>query len=736
DQSDCGVACLLSLIQYHGGEGSLETLRKISGTTKQGTTLLGLYQAADKLGFKAEGCEADIDSLIDHGEPVILHILIDKRLKHFVVCYGFENDEFIIGDPVNGIKHYSTRDLEEIWQSKICLTLLPGKGFKKAVHVERSKKQWFLKLLKEDYALLRISLGLGLGMAILGMAMATFSQKLIDDILPSQDYGKLVTGIVLVGFLLLVRVGFTVLRDYFLIRQSKDFNNRIIDNFFGSLLHLPKPFFDTRKIGELVARLNDTRRIQRVIRTVVGSFGIDALVVLVSFVFLFYYSWETGLISLFCLPFYFWLLYRFNAKIINAQKDNMQGYAHSESNFISTIQGIATIKNNNQHGYFQDLNKTVYGNFQEKSFKLGLVNVRLSLLSSVFSVVFLIIVLTFNAFQVFNDKLMLGELMAILGVAGSLLPSIANLALVTIPINEAKIAFNRMFEFTTMKKEDSGLVKLEEFTSLEIESLSFRFPGRSQLLTNINLKVSRGECIAVIGESGSGKSTLAQIVQQFYPFESGSITLNESHRLGDVDLENWRSTIGVVPQDIHVFDGNVLDNIVLGQKDAYHLAVQFCKSYGFDQFFMKLPQGYGTLLGENGINLSGGQKQLIGFARALFRDPAILLLDESTGAMDRNTERFIMDILHDELMAETSILMITHRLNNINTIADRIYILDNGETVNSGTHEQLLQTSNFYSIFWNDVLMPFHKNGREVLNEKLRNGESKTTASSKMLSDL
>src|SRR5690606_9867530 len=147
----------------------------------------------------------------------------------------------------------------------------------------------------------RFSIGLGGVIAVLGMAMAVFSQKLIDDILPSKDMGKLITGIVLVAVLLLARVGFTVLREYFLVKQTKDFNNRIVGHFFGTLLELPKPFFDTRKIGELVARLNDTQRVQKVIKTIVSNTVIDALTVLVSFGFLFYYSWKTGLVALICL---------------------------------------------------------------------------------------------------------------------------------------------------------------------------------------------------------------------------------------------------------------------------------------------------------------------------------------------------------------------------------------------------------------------------------------------------
>lgn len=702
DQSDCGVACLLSLIQYYGGSNNLEKLRELSGTTKQGTTLLGLYQAANKLGFTAQGNEADIQAVIDHKEPLILHVVIEERLQHYIVCYGYEKNKFIIGDPAKCITTYTKEELEKIWKSKTCLTLTPNKDFVKTKTQNKNKKQWFLKLLKEDYRLISFSVLLGLGIAILGMAMAIFSQKLIDDILPSKDFNKLITGIALVAFLLLVRVLFTALRDYFLIRQTKDFNNRIVDSFYSSLLNLPKPFFDTRKIGELVARLNDTQRVQRVIKQIVGNVVINALVTIVSLGFLFYYSWQTGLIASISLPFYFVLIYSFNKRIINAQKEVMQGYAFSESNYITSMQGIATIKNNNRQTIFQKINQLIYGNFQEKAFNLGKINVRLSIFSGVFSVLFLIGILVYTSIQVYNETMLLGELMAVLGVAGSLLPSVASLALITIPINEAKVAFNRMYEFASMYKEQKGTIEISDFNSLEIKNLSFRFAGRSQLLKDINIKTNKNECIAVVGESGSGKSTLGQILQKFYPFENGTIIVNNQTNLPDIETKSWRTILGVVPQEVTIFGGNVITNILLGQKDAPENIVKFCKDYGFETFINTLPQSYATILGDEGINLSGGQKQVIALMRALYKKPKVLLLDEFTSAMDRKTEQFVLELLN-KLKAELTIIFISHRLHSLPKIADRIYVLENGIISDFGNHEKLMESKNFYSEFWTEL---------------------------------
>ena len=700
DQSDCGVACLMSLIKLNGGTNSIEKLRELSGTTKQGTTMLGLYQVANKIGFTAEGCEADLNDLIEHKQPVILHVVIQEQLQHYVVCYEYNSEKgFLIGDPAKGIYYLSVDELDKIWVSKSCLTLEANEHFLKAETEKHSQKKWFLNLLKEDYKLLWISILLGVFVAGLGLAMSLFSQKLIDDILPSNNIKKLVSGIGLLTVLLLARVGIGALREFFLLQQSKDFNNRINTNFFSSLLQLPKPFFDTRKIGELVARLNDTQRVQRVIKMLASSLVIDVLVSIISMVFLFMYSWKIGLISLLSVPIYFYIIYRSNKKIINSQKEVMQSYAFNESNYINTIQGIATIKNDNKQEVFNKTNETVFANFQEKIFNLGKINIALSWQSGLASVFFLIGILVYTSIQVFNKEIKLGELMAILGIVSSLMPSIANLALISIPINEAKIAFNRMYEFASIEKEHEEGLPISEINSIKIQNLSFRFAGRSELFTNINLNIEKGKFTAIVGESGGGKSTLGQILQRFYNFENGAIIVNNQYQLNQIELKSYRNLIGVIPQEITIFNGNVIDNILLGNSDSPENIIQFLTYFGFDACFNQLPQGLATILGEEGINLSGGQKQIIALARVLYKKPQFLILDEATSAMDRNTENFTMN-LFEKIKPNCAIFFISHRLNALKNIADIIYVLDNKTISHFGNHNELMQSDNFYSEYW------------------------------------
>lgn len=702
DQYDCGVACLLSVIKFYKGGNTLEKLRALSGTNKQGLTLLGLYEAAQKTGFTAEGYLIDLKTLKAHNEPLILHVDKFGIPNHYVVCYDFDEQKgFLIGDPSEGVQFLSVEEVDKIWSSKKCLTLSPNETFVTEKSSSKKKKNYFIDLLKEDYKLLLFSVIIGVFVAGLGMAMSIFSQKLIDNILPSQDIKKLITGIILLTVLLLARVGFTILREFFLLQQSKDFNNRINNQFYSSLLHLPKPFFDTRKIGELVARLNDTSRIQSVIKMLASSLVIDVLVSITSITFLFIYSWQVAVISLISLPIYFYIIYRSNSKIIAAQQQVMQEYAYNESNYIASIQGIATIKNHNRQEIFEKVNVTIFGNFQEKIFNLGKINIQLSWQSGLSSVFFLIGILIYTSVAIFDKEMKLGELMAILGISGSLLPSIANLALISIPISEAKIAFNRMFEFTSIEKEKEEGIVIPTLESIQIKNLSFRFAGRSELFSNINIDIEKGKLSAIVGESGSGKSTLGQILQRFYHFEKGEITVNNQHQLSEIELNNYRDLIGVIPQEITIFNGNVIDNIFLGKENDIESLLEFIKNYGFETYFNQLPQGLATILGEEGINLSGGQKQIIALARALYKKPEFLILDEATAAMDRNTELFTINLLQ-KVKKECAILFISHRLNMLKNIADSIYIIENKTISISGNHSELMKTINFYSEYWVD----------------------------------
>ncbi|GHS84843.1 hypothetical protein FACS1894201_03800 [Bacteroidia bacterium] len=399
DETDCGVACLLSLVHYYGGDTTLGHLRKLSGTSTTGTTLLGLYQAADKMGFDVQGCESDIKGLVEHGKPVILHIIVDKKFEHYVICYGIEDGQFIISDPAKEVSLYSEKDLSAVWTGK-CLTLEPNKNFIAKERIKKEKWEWIKTLMRADIGILSVSVFLGIILAILGVVMAVFSQKLIDEVLPNKNMQKLVLGLALVTLLLLARLFMQAIRQRLLITQSKNFNNRIIDFFYKKLLRLPKIFFDSHKTGDMVARLNDTRRIQGVISSVLGSVVIDSLVALVSLCILAYYSWQIAIIAILTIPVFFAVIYAHNTKILKQQREVMSGYAATESNFINTINGITTIKNFNRETIFQTINQQLYALFQNTIYNLGTTQIKIGMLSGIVGLVIMMSIIAYSTIQV------------------------------------------------------------------------------------------------------------------------------------------------------------------------------------------------------------------------------------------------------------------------------------------------------------------------------------------------
>lgn len=678
DLTDCGVGCLQSLVRFYGGDISLETLREKSGTAKTGTTLLGLYQCANEIGFEAEGCEADVNALIEHGEPVILHVILENKYEHYVICYhrtGAETPQFLIGDPAKGIETWSQEYLEEVWKSKTCLTLKPNENFVKVAETNKEKISWLKQLINEDREAVYTIIFLGAIFTLLGMAMSIFSQKLIDDILPKRKISVLLLSIAFLGFLLLGRVGIQALRELYIIKQSKAFNVRINLKFYSSLLHLPKMFFDSRKIGDFVARLNDTQRIQNVIKLLITNTATDILGVLISIGFLFYYSWKLALFCLLVSPLVFYLIFRFNKKIIESQRNVMQAYSGNEANYIDSIRGIDVVKGFSKQNLFLKRNEVFFENFQNKIYDLSKLNLRITLYSGIALVFILLGILSFSSYNVLIGETKVGELMAIIGIASSLLSSITNLALASIPIQEARVAFDRMFEYSSLEKEKTDGEDMSDLKSIEIENLDFRFNGRSRLLNNVSLKLEKGKIVCLLGESGSGKTTLTEILQKNYFPENGKVVVNENIDLQNISIENWRNQISIVPQNIQLFNGNVLENIILDDK-LDEQKFQSVVSLGFEKFINSLPQGFMTLVGEEGINLSGGQKQLLGWMRALYHQPKFLILDEPTSSLDLMNRNFIYDLIQ-KLKSETIVFIISHHSEDVSRIADEVFVLEN-----------------------------------------------------------
>ena len=437
----CGLACLASLVKYYGGETTQDNLRESSGTTLLGTSLLGLHQAAQKLGFEAKAYRTDIDNLINIQFPAILHILKDNNLEHFIVCYGLKNERFIIGDPGCGIKEYTKKELEEVWISKALLVLKPGKDFIRKETHRKKMAAWFKELIKDDLPILFVAALLGMVLSILGLAVAVYTQKLIDKILPSGDNELLVKSLAIFIAILLAKVFMGYIRGIILIRQSKELNIRVVSSFFRKLMLLPQNFFDSTATGDMIGRLNDSQRIQRVVINLSSNVVIDVLVIVTSLTYIFILSVSTGLIIIWSIPLFGFLAWKYNGKIIFKQREVMRTYALTESKYIETIQGIKIIKTGNKEAFLSRIVNGVYELFQDKVYELGILGNKIGLWTQISSVIIISIVIAWTSFLILEKQLLLGQMMAIITIVSNLVVSVINVAMANILFQEAKIAF-------------------------------------------------------------------------------------------------------------------------------------------------------------------------------------------------------------------------------------------------------------------------------------------------------
>lgn len=705
DFADCGIACLQNILHYNNTEVSFERLRDISGTDMNGTTMLGLRHAAVQLGFEAQGVEAtDITSLQTLQHPCILHIITKENRTHYIVFYKWNGTHYIIGDPAKGMLHLTPDELNALWKRKIILLLTPTQKLEQHASNHVSRWNWFLPIVKKYLPAFSIIAVLGLVVSALNLSTAIFSQLLVDKLLPNGQLQKIIISIVALAGLLLLKSVLNYVRGFIVAQQSRKFNIDLVGGFFSRLLQMPKSFFENRRTGDMVTRLNDTNRIQQVISMIIGEVSIQALLLITAATILFIYSWICGLIALLFVPLIFGLVRKYQPKIIAAQKEQMAAYSQNESNYIDNIKGIGTIKLFNRESFFLGHAKNIFGNFQDALFGVNKTRVKFNIAIDLLATVFFTALVITSVLLVFQKDLKTGELIAVLQFGMVVMQAATAVALTNIQLQEAKVAFDRMYEFINAETEaqpeqqEENVVKPVAFENFTAQNVSFHFPGRKALIQNASLEVSKGEIVAITGESGQGKSTIFQIFQKFYEPAGGSILVNGKN-LRDINTMQWRKTIGVVTQEPALFSGTVIENILLdkGSEEQIHAIVQFCQKTGLHDYIAKLPLGYFTPVGEGGISISGGQKQLICLARCLFHNPQLLLLDEPTAAMDKATEAFVINLLK-EYSRNRGVIVISHK-DALIDMADSVYRLEKGQLYEAPKHVELQSETLYDNAF-------------------------------------
>jgi len=671
DEADCGVACLASLLRYYGGMATFDRIRELCGTQATGTTLLGLCEGARNLGFEADGCKTSIEVLKTYGKPVVLHLVLSNGLQHYVVCYGYKKGKFIIFDPAIGVIKYSQNDLEARWQSKVCLTLEP----KNVITQKKNKKEkyhFLFSLFKEDIQILVFVALIGVVVGILEMTTAVFSQKLLDEVLPKDEFNILIVSVCLLAVLLLFRVLIVSFKSWLVARQSKAFNLRIMDNFFERILSLKLDFFETRKVGDIVARLNDIRRVQKVVSiTIAGNVLIDGFVIVASLVMLCIYAWQLALILLFFIPIILLYIWKKNDKIIVSQQEVMSGYSSTESFFHQVFSGIRSIKVGGLSHQIVRKNRSIYEYFQNKTYSLDMLNLRMMAFYGIVTSLLLVVIILVGGWLVLRGVLSIGGLVAAIGIESAAIPALIQLSLLPIPINEAKVAFERLYDTIDRPTEELKNQSIDRIENISVRNISFGYQTAIPIIKDLSFDVKKGKFYCVVGNSGAGKTTLCKLMEKSYSVSSGNVVINGEIPLSDIDINNWREKIGVVLQETYIYDATLIENLGVTNEEEVSKVIMICNKYGLLDYLARFKQGWLTKIGESGVQLSGGEKQLIAFMRVLIKDPDLYILDEPTSSMDADLEMKVWSII-SELSKEKLIVAVTHKKHILDHYRDSI----------------------------------------------------------------
>jgi len=699
DQADCGPAVLLSVLKYYGGNDNLVHVRELCQTTSEGSSMLNLIFAAEKLGFEAKGGRGNYEALINEKLPCIAHVTVDNRRTHYLIIYKITETYLLLADPGKGIYKSNREDFERIWNSNAVILLNPRKILYNKEQIHWS--MWLFSYFKQERLWINQSVFLGIIYTVLGLITALLIQKLIDEFIPSKDIIQIGYFGGLLCLLLLIKSSAGYLRERFLVILNKRLSKSINGEFLQHIFKLPKQFFDSRKKGDITARIHDIIRIQQAVLKISGSLIIDILIVFGALLMLFSFSPMIGWIMVIFIPLYIAVLLFHSRSFKTLQSDVMKEFARVESVYIDSLDGMDDILNFNVSDSFSNTNRLIYGMFQDKIETLGFTRNRLAFLVETSGALITTAVLIFGAMAISKDQMKLGEMIASYSLLSYIIPAVNRSIEANISMQGAFIAIRRLMDLLLVEKEkDLGKKPFEMKKSLKIERAKFSWSANKKLFQNLDMRLQKGKLVSLWGPSGEGKTTLVQMIHRKYKPEQGKISL-DGVPADEIKLGDYRKNIGVVPQQVKLFNGTIGENIVLGRPTAsIDEQKDLLNRYGFSNFFSRFEYGLYTQIGEDGRILSGGEKQMVGLARALFDRPEILIIDEGLTALDREIETMILTIL-SQYANNHSVLINTHNFRIIMK-TEYLYVLKNGFIIQHGDPNQLFQKDGFFKSVFSD----------------------------------
>jgi len=702
DITDCGAACLASVAAHYNLKLPVARIRQLAGTDKKGTNVLGLIEASAKMGFLAKGVRGEWDSLFKIPKPAIAHIVVKEVLKHYVVLIKTTDKYIEIMDPGDGELHrVPHEEFKKQWTGVLVL-IAPGEKF--TIGNEKiSTSVRFWQLLKPNRSILLQSLIGALVFSVLGLSTSIYVGKLVDNVLPGGNLSLLnLLGIAMV-IIIILRLLLSFFQTVFILKTGQKIDATLILGYYQHLLKLPQTFFDNMRTGEIISRIGDAVKIRVFVNDVSINFILNIFILVVSFILMFTFFWKLALIMLFVVPLYALIYYisdRLNRKV---QRKVMERAADLEAQLVESLNSAGTIKRFGLEDFSNLKTEIRFVSLLEIIYKSGLNGIFSSSSTSLISQLITILVLWIGAGYAIGSQITPGELLSFYSIVGYFTAPVTSIIGFNRTLQDAKIAADRLFEIFDLEIEDeTNKIELipDMVNDIHFENVKFRYGTRVDVFDSLNLTIKRGDITAVVGESGSGKTTLILLLQNLYPLQAGHIRIG-SYDLRHLTNQSLRKVVSVVPQRIDLFAGNVVDNIAVGEFTPDMVRViEVCEKLGMTIFIEQLPHGFNTYLGENGASLSGGQQQRIAIARALYRDPEILILDEATSSLDSLAEAFVRNTI--KLMREENktVIIIAHRLSTIN-LADRIIVLDKGNVIQEGTFAELSVVEGHFRQMWN-----------------------------------
>ena len=719
DSMMCGITCLQMVCKHFGREVSLRTLSKLCVATSEGVSMLGVNEAANKLGLRTMCARTDFDTLSKATLPCVLH----WNQNHFVVLYKVRKGRiFYVADPGKGLVKYN---LEEFWKHWVS-TASQGEEKGIAMFLEPTLEFYSHKVDNEEedgsprsFQFLfgyikqyrkyfgQIVLGLLVG-SLLQLILPFLTQSIVDVGIKNQNIGFI--WLILLGQLMLTisRTAIDFIRRWLLLHISLRINISLVSDFFIKLLKLPMSFFDTKLMGDLMQRMGDHSRVNSFLTQQTLSIVFSLFTFVVFSIVLLSYNWLIfAIFMLGSLLYGGWLaLFLRRRKVLDYELFEQQAINNNKTyEFITSMQEIKLQDCEQRRRWeWEDVQADLFG-VQMKSLKLQQTQEAGSIfINELKNIVITVVAAT----AVIHGQLTLGMMLAVQYIIGQLNSPVEQLMSFFYSVQDVRISLERINEIHRMDDENGkqGLetsVK-EEDKGIDLENVNFKYDPHAlkTIIDNVSLTIPKGKVTAIVGASGSGKTTLIKLMLGYYPVLGGQINIGGT----DVNTLNkkwWRRQCGVVMQDGVIFSESIARNIAVDDKEIDKQRLQTAAEIAcIHNYVMGLPLKYNTKIGRDGVGLSQGQKQRILIARAVYKNPDYIFLDEATNSLDANNERMIVEYL-DEFYKGKTVVIVAHRLSTVKN-ADQIVVLDKGKVVEIGNHEELTaKRGAYYNLVKNQL---------------------------------